>query len=405
MSDTTPVDVLLESGEIVRVAANSVVSPFCVGGAPAGCQARFAPAGPPGLVRVADGAVLTCLLATFSPDRSERSQPNVRCGRLGGLCQDAGQDRAVLDSMVATMANRGPDGTGTWLGPHAALGQRRLAVIDIEGGSQPMTATAAPGRPPVVLVHAGEVYNFRELRAELAGRGHRFATSSDTEVVLRAYLEWGESCVERLDGMFGFAIWDPARETLLLARDRLGIKPLYYVRRPDGVLFSSEPKGLFAHPSFRPEVDEQLLPVLLNPRLALPGETPLRGLRELSPGHLLRVDRDGCHEQRYWGLVSREHPDDLPATVRTVRELLAEAVRKQLVADVPVGTLLSGGLDSTALTALAARDHHGPLNTFAVDFAGDEQDFRPTALRPERDAPVRRPGRQAPRHRAPPRGA
>jgi asparagine synthase (glutamine-hydrolysing) len=315
------------------------------------------------------------------------------CGVVGWVdfaseaSQDSIQDRAVLDAMVATMRNRGPDGAGTWLGQHAALGQRRLAVIDVKGGSQPMTASAGPDRPPAVLVHAGEVYNFRELRAELSGRGHQFVTRSDTEVVLRAYLEWGDSCVERLDGMFGFAIWDPARDTLLLARDRLGVKPLYYAPRPAGVLFGSEPKGLLAHPSFRPEADEQLLPVLLNPRLALPGETPLRGLRELPPGHLLRVDRDGCHEQRYWGLVSREHPDDLPATVRTVRELLADAVRKQLVADVPVGTLLSGGLDSTVLTALAAHDHDGPLSTFAVDFAGDERDFRPTVLRPERDAP------------------
>lgn len=307
----------------------------------------------------------------------------------GDAVQEQGQERdqAVLDAMVATMANRGPDGTGTWIGPHSALGQRRLAVIDVEGGSQPMTAAAGPGGPPVVLVHAGEVYNFRELRAELTGRGHRFGTGSDTEVILRAYLEWGEDCVERLDGMFGFAIWDQARETLLLARDRLGVKPLYYVPRPAGVLFSTEPKGLLAHPAFRPEVDEHMLPVLFNPRLALPGETPLRGLRELPPGHLLRVGRGGCHERRYWQLVAREHRDDLPATVRTVRELLAGAVRSQLVADVPVGTLLSGGLDSTVLTALATRDHSGPLSTFAVDFAGDERDFRPTVLRPERDAP------------------
>jgi asparagine synthase (glutamine-hydrolysing) len=309
------------------------------------------------------------------------------CGVVGWVdfASPAGAGQDVLDAMVATMANRGPDGTGTWLGPYVALGQRRLAVIDVEGGRQPMTAAAGPGS--VVVVHSGEIYNFGELRAELAGRGHRFVSRSDTEVVLRAYLEWGEGCVGRLHGMFGFAVWDQARERLLLARDRLGIKPLYYLPGPAGVLFSSEPKGLLAHPSFRPEVDEQLLPILLNPRLALPGETPLRGLRELSPGHLLRVDRDGCHEQRYWGLVSREHVDDLPTTARTVRELLATAVRDQLVADVPVGTLLSGGLDSTALPALAARHHHGPLSTFAVDFAGDAQDFRPTALRPERDAP------------------
>jgi asparagine synthase (glutamine-hydrolysing) len=317
------------------------------------------------------------------------------CGVVGwvdfrdGAAQDgATRDRrAILDAMVATMRNRGPDGAGTWLGPHCALGQRRLAVIDVEGGSQPMTGSAGPGRPPVVLVHAGEIYNFRELRAELAGRGHPFVTRSDTEVLLRAYLEWGDSCVTRLEGMFGFALWDEVRETLLLARDRLGVKPLYYAPRPAGVLFGSEPKGVFAHPSFQPEVDEQMLPILLNPRLALPGETPLRGLRELPAGHLLLVDRAGCHERRYWGLVSQEHADDLPATVRTVRSLLADAVSRQLVADVEVGTLLSGGLDSTMLTALAARDHDGPLSTFAVDFAGDERDFRPTPLRPERDAP------------------
>jgi asparagine synthase (glutamine-hydrolysing) len=311
------------------------------------------------------------------------------CGVVGWLDfgRDLSRERHVLESMVETMRDRGPDGAGTWIGRHVALGQRRLAVIDIDGGQQPMVATVGPHRQPVVLVYSGEVYNFRELRAELAGLGHEFTTRSDTEVVLRAYLEWGSSFVERLDGMFGFAIWDSVREELLLARDRLGVKPLYYAPLPDGALFASEPKGLLANPLFRPEVDEQALPILFNPRLALPGETPLRGLREVKPGHVVCVGRGGCHEYPYWRLVSREHTDDLPTTVSTIRELLEDAVARQLVADVPIGSLLSGGLDSSVLTALAARGHDGPLSSFAVQFVGDELDFRPTALRPERDAP------------------
>jgi asparagine synthase (glutamine-hydrolysing) len=309
------------------------------------------------------------------------------CGVVGWLdfSRDLTRERDVVARMVETMRSRGPDGAGMWVGPHAALGQRRLAVIDVAGGQQPMSATV--GRQPVVLVHSGEVYNFRELRTELMGLGHEFVTRSDTEVVLRSYLQWGASCAERLDGMFAFAIWDSARQELLLVRDRLGVKPLYYAPLPHGVLFASEPKGLLANPLFRPAVDEQALPILLNPRLALPGETPLRGLREVRPGHVVRIGRDGCRESAYWRLTSRPHTDDLPTTVRTIQELLERAVTRQLVADVPIGSLLSGGLDSTVLTALAARRHDGPLRSFAVQFAGDEEDFRPTALRPERDAP------------------
>ncbi|MGW5052685.1 asparagine synthase (glutamine-hydrolyzing) [Actinokineospora sp. NPDC004072] len=310
------------------------------------------------------------------------------CGIVGWLdfSRDLRREGPTVAAMTATMRARGPDGGGTWLGRHVGLGQRRLAVIDAAGGAQPMTAAVGPDRQPVVLVHGGEVYNFPELRGLLAGLGHRFSTRSDTEVVLRAYLEWGAGCVERLDGMFAFAVWDGARQRLLLARDRLGVKPLYYLPLPSGVLFASEPKGLLANPVFHPEVDEQALPILFSPRLALPGETPYRGVREVRPGCVVRVDRRGCREQPYWRLESREHTDDLPTTVAAVRERLAAAVRRQLVADVPVAALLSGGLDSSTLAALAARGVER-LTTFGLQFTGDEQAFRPTALRPERDAP------------------
>ncbi|MEV4450558.1 asparagine synthase (glutamine-hydrolyzing) [Streptomyces mirabilis] len=315
------------------------------------------------------------------------------CGFAGWLdfARDLRGEQAVLDTMTDTMRGRGPDGRGTWLGRQAALGHRRLAVIDVADGAQPMTAEVGPDGSPVVLVYAGEVYNFRELRAELAGSGHTFRTRSDTEVVLRAYIEWGAGCVERLNGMFAFAVWDSVREELVLARDRLGVKPLYYAPQRHGVIFASEPKGILANPAFTPTMSAEALPLLLNPRLALAGETPINGLREVKPGHVVRIDRRGCFESPYWLLVSRPHTEDLDSTVRGVRELLEDIVERQLVADVPRAAMLSGGLDSSATAALAsrslARTGDGPLATYSVRFAGEEQDFRPTVLRPERDAP------------------
>ncbi|MPZ85175.1 MAG: asparagine synthase (glutamine-hydrolyzing) [Actinophytocola sp.] len=315
------------------------------------------------------------------------------CGFVGWLdySRDLRGEQGLLDVMTDTMRERGPDDRGTWLGTHAALGHRRLAVIDVAGGAQPMLTEVGPERRPVVLAYAGEIYNFRELRGELGRLGHRFRTSSDTEVLLRAYVEWAAGCVERLNGMFAFAVWDSVRDVLVLARDRLGVKPLYYAPQPFGVLFASEPKGILAHPDFRPAVSAEALTILLNPRLAVPGETPVDGLREVKPGHVVTIDRRGSHEHPYWRLVSHEHTDDLETTVRTVRELLVDIVDRQLVADVPRATMLSGGLDSSTVTALAARaldrSGEGPLSSFSVRFDGEEADFRPTTLRPERDAP------------------
>jgi asparagine synthase (glutamine-hydrolysing) len=315
------------------------------------------------------------------------------CGIVGWLdfTRDLRGEQGVLDAMTDSMAARGPDGRGTWLGPHAGLGHRRLAIIDVAGGAQPMAAKVAPHGDPVVLVYSGEVYNFRELRAQLTGLGHHFGTRSDTEVVLRAYQEWGVGCVERFNGMFAFAVWDAVREELLLARDRLGIKPLYYAPRPGGVLFASEPKGILANPDFRASVSLDALPILFNPRFALPGETAVNGMREVKPGHVVRIDRRGCHESPYWRLVSREHTDDLDTTVSTVRELLEDIVERQLIADVPRASMLSGGLDSSTIAALAARSlkrsGEGRLLTYSVRFDGEEEHFRSTVMRPERDAP------------------
>ncbi|MFD5701152.1 asparagine synthase (glutamine-hydrolyzing) [Streptomyces lasiicapitis] len=310
------------------------------------------------------------------------------CGIAGWIdfTRDLRTERQTVEAMTATLSRRGPDASGVWLSPHAAIGHRRLSVLDLEGGRQPMEAARTPGRPPVVLTYSGEVYNYRALRGQLISRGHAFTTESDTEVVLRAYLEWGAGFVDHLAGMYAFAVWDAEREELLLVRDRLGVKPLYYHPRPGGVLFASEPKALLANPLFRPRIQLEALPVLFNPRLLMPGETPLSDLHQVPPGHLVRVDRSGVHTTPYWRLVSGEHTDDEPTTAAHVRELLSGIVSEQMVADVPTCTLLSGGLDSSAVTALAAAEYPH-LTSYSMDFEDGDTDFRPTPLRPERDAP------------------
>ena len=175
------------------------------------------------------------------------------CGITGWV--DFGRDlrgeRAAIEAMTATMTPRGPDAGGVWCSAHAAIGHRRLSVIDLPCGAQPMAADDA------VLTFSGEIYNYTELRRELIAHGHSFRTQSDTEVLLRSYLQWGRDCVHHLNGMFAFGLWDASRQELLLARDRLGVKPLYYAARPDGVLFGSEPKAVLAHPGFRAEVDAE----------------------------------------------------------------------------------------------------------------------------------------------------
>ncbi|WP_338930561.1 asparagine synthase (glutamine-hydrolyzing) [Streptomyces netropsis] len=318
------------------------------------------------------------------------------CGITGWVdyTRDLTTESPVVDAMTDTLAARGPDARGTWLDTHVALGHRRLAVIDLEHGTQPMrTPERGPGElPRAVISYGGEIYNFPELRSELVLRGHRFTTRSDTEVALRAYLEWGEDFVHRLNGMYSIALWDTARDELLLVRDRLGVKPLFYYPTPDGVLFGSEPKAILANPLARAEAGpEELCDALLF--LRTPGRVPFRGMREVKPGHLLRVGRGGITEERYWALEARPHTDDLPTTVATVRELLDDIVPRQMVADVPLVSLLSGGLDSSTITALAARARAATgdtISTFSVDFTGHTENFQADAIRPTPDGPYAR---------------
>ncbi|MFJ4430677.1 asparagine synthase (glutamine-hydrolyzing) [Pseudomonas sp. NPDC089395] len=314
------------------------------------------------------------------------------CGITGWVdyTRDLTQAGQAIGAMTDTLALRGPDASGSWQHRNALLGHRRLAIIDLSGGVQPMTYRCSSGEE-IALVYTGEVYNHHELRERLGKAGHQFHTRSDTEVVLHAYLEWGEHCCEHLTGMFAFAVFDGRDGHFLLVRDRLGVKPLYYARHQQGLLFGSEIKAILAHPEFTRALDV----VGLVDALSLSRGTvrsALRGVDELPPGHRLSWRPNGQPKlSRYWQLQRREHQDDLATTVQRTRELLSKALGEQLYADVPVCSLLSGGLDSTALTALAQQRlgaaQGGKVNSFSVDFVGQAEQFQSDAFRPERDQP------------------
>jgi asparagine synthase (glutamine-hydrolysing) len=308
------------------------------------------------------------------------------CGITGwvGYSRDLRQERRTIDAMTETMACRGPDASGVWTDQHAALGHRRLAVIDIPGGAQPMSISTPNG--DVAMVYSGEAYNFTELRDELANAGHKFTTSSDTEVVLRGYLQWGDAVADRLNGMYAFAIWDSRDRKLVMIRDRMGIKPFYFYPTSDGVLFGSEPKAILANPIAKRVVGVDGLRELFAP-VKTPKKALWEGMAEVEPGTIVTVDERGIRERTYWRLESKLHTDDRDTTVAHVRELLDDIVRRQLVADVPECVLLSGGLDSSAITALSARELKDPVRTFAVDFVDQADNFKPDEFRQTMDTP------------------
>lgn len=319
------------------------------------------------------------------------------CG-IAGFCDFSRENRGeewgqVGRRMGRVLRRRGPDDEGLWQTDHCVLAHRRLTVIDPEGGKQPMTCPCPEGT--AALCYNGELYNTAPLRRRLEALGHRFQTHSDTEVLLHACLEFGQQVGEQLEGIFAFAFWRPGQ--LLLCRDRAGVKPLFYALRGDTLVFGSTPKALFRYPGLTPKADLETWQEVLGIGPArTPGHGVFAGLHELKPGCCLTFTQEGgIQQQRWWQLTSRPHQEDYQDTVDHLAQLLTGAIRRQLVSDVPLCTLLSGGLDSSLITAVAAREYEDrglpPLETYSFDYVDNDRYFTPSSFQPDADGPwVRR---------------
>ncbi|MBE6923845.1 MAG: asparagine synthase (glutamine-hydrolyzing) [Ruminococcaceae bacterium] len=292
-------------------------------------------------------------------------------------------DERTLDKMLQTMKRRGPDARGRYRSEDCALLHSRLAIIDPDGGSQPMALLWGTER--YVLVYNGELYNTDELRQELERWGHHFLGHSDTEVVLHAYARWGEKCVERFNGIFAMAVWEERRRRLFLARDRIGVKPLFYKLHEGGLLFASEMKTILRYPTVSAELDGEGVTqlVMLGPG-RIPGSGVLRGMMELEPGCRAIYQGGKLQQECYWKLTDREHTEDFDTTAERVRWLVIDAIRRQMVSDVPIGCFLSGGLDSSIICAVCGKEKPG-LDTFSVDYQDNDRYFVAGKFQPNAD--------------------
>lgn len=314
------------------------------------------------------------------------------CGITGFIqwSGDLTQDSQLLVQMTDSLAQRGPDASGTWISNPCAFGHRRLSVIDPENGAQPMIVHQDDD--VYAIVYNGELYNAAELTKELRQRGYQFRTRCDTEVLLVSYIEWGPDCVDRFNGIFAFAIWDSVRQQVFFARDRVGVKPLFYSHIDETLIFGSEPKALLQHPKVEPVVGpEGLAEIFVIGPARTPGHGVYRNVHELRPGNAMIFNRNGLRTYPYWKLESHVHEDDENTTARKLKEILQDTLERQLISDVPVCTLLSGGLDSSALTALAVdfyqRSGQEQMHTYSVDYVDNDKHFKSHAFQPGADAP------------------
>lgn len=303
-------------------------------------------------------------------------------GMIGLHC-----DKGIAKAMLKTMEHRGPDGNGMFTWEDGTLLHSRLAIIDPEGGKQPMTVGFYGEE--YTIVYNGELYNTREIREELERAGHTFFTASDTEVVLRAYAQWKAEALQKMNGIFAFAVWERYSGRLFLARDRMGVKPLFYKHHGSGFLFASEIKTILAYPGVEAVLDAdgvgQLL--LLGPGRK-PGSGVFSGIGELLPGEYGVYEKGKLQKRKYWTLRDREHTQDLPETLAYLRWLVTDAVSRQMVSDVPIGTFLSGGLDSSLITAICVdgyRKKGERLPTFSLDYLHNNRYFVPGKFQPSSD--------------------
>lgn len=309
------------------------------------------------------------------------------CGQIS-FCRNLEEYKDYFFNMQNALLRRGPDQHGEYFSPEAVLMHRRLAVIDIERGKQPMTY--AVGNETFTICYNGELYNTLEIRNRLESRGYNFFSTSDTEVVLKAYCEYREECVDLFNGIFAFGVWEHSRKRLFLARDRMGVKPLFFSMAESGLVFASEIKALLEHPEIDAVIDINSLAEIM---LLGPGRTPgcgvFKGVEELKAGECAFFDSDGLKIKKYWELKAKEHTDDFETTAETVRFLVTDSIRKQLVSDVPLGTFLSGGLDSSIISSVVNetfRREGKTLHTFSVDYEDNDKFFRTSRFQPNSDA-------------------
>lgn len=317
------------------------------------------------------------------------------CG-IAGFCdftrdytRQTGHYSEILETMHRVLHHRGSDACGIWLQPHVGFSHARLSVIDLNNGGQPMLRTV--GEHTWAIVYNGELYNTKELRDRLAAAGWTFHTSSDTEVILIAFIEYGEEFVSALNGIFAFAIWNPVKEKLLLYRDRSGIKPLFYTLQGNQLYFASELKAILTCPGIKAQLDKDGLNEVFSIGPAKTyGCGVFKDFKEVLPGHYLARTADGMQERCYWKLESHPHEDDYETTVEKTSHYVIDSIKRQMVSDVPICTFLSGGIDSSLVSAVCASELKKKgerLNTFSFDFIGNEEFFESNAFQPSRDRP------------------
>ena len=315
------------------------------------------------------------------------------CGIVGFTNYDGNmrneEAQRVLTNMNNTLAKRGPDESGIYIKEDICIAHRRLIVIDPEGGKQPMICKYLGNT--YVITYNGQIYNTKELRKTLEESGFTFEGHCDTEVLLKAFIYYGYNVVNHLNGIFAFAIWNEGKKELFLARDHFGVKPLFYSIKDNQLIFASEIKALFEYPSIYPKIDEQGIAELFGIGPAhTPGVGVFKGIEELKPANYLVFNRSGMRIKEYWKLKSRMHTNDFATTCSTVKELLTDAIERQLVSDVPLCTFLSGGLDSSIITLYSAnycRKHDLPMiNTYSVDYVDNDKNFQKTDFQPNSDS-------------------
>lgn len=298
-------------------------------------------------------------------------------------------NKVIAENMSKVLIPRGPDAEGVFIGEHAVFAHRRLAVIDLSGGAQPMSRTI--GGYEFIITYNGELYNTKELKEKLIQYGYNFTTESDTEVLLYSYIHYGTECAQHLNGIYAFCIWDSMRQRVYLCRDHFGVKPLFYTFAGNTLVFASEIKSLFQYPGITPKVSKEgLQEIFAISPAKTQGLGVFKNIKELRPARYMVFSQHHNVIKKYWELESYPHVDSYEKTVETVHDLVYDSIKRQLVSDVPIGTLLSGGLDSSIITAVGAMEFKKSgkqLSTYSFDYKDNDKYFKASTFQPDADAP------------------